>query len=70
MVELLVPKPRALEDEMAIEKLKRHKSPGTHQIPAEWIKAEDRPIRSVIYKLINSVCNKEIISSALEEVNL
>ena len=34
-----VPKPSAFEVEMAIEKLKRHKSPGTDQIPAELIKA-------------------------------
>jgi hypothetical protein len=35
----LVPEPSALEVELAIEKLKRHKSPGTDQIPAELIKA-------------------------------
>jgi len=29
--------PRAFEVEMAIEKLKRNKSPGTDQIPAELI---------------------------------
>ena len=40
---------------MAIEKLKRHKSPGVDQIPAEMIKA----IRSEIHKLINSIWNKE-----------
>jgi len=37
--EPLVPEPNAFEVEMAIEKLKRHKSPGTDQIPAELIKA-------------------------------
>jgi hypothetical protein len=40
---------------MAIEKLKRHKSPDSHQIPAELIKAGCRKIRSEIHKLINSV---------------
>jgi hypothetical protein len=35
----LVPEPSAFEFEMAIEKLKRHKSPGIDQIPAELIKA-------------------------------
>ena len=44
---------------MAIEKLKRHKSPGTDQMPAEMIKAGDRAIRSEIHKHINSVWNKE-----------
>jgi len=32
-----VPKPSAFEFQMATEKLKRHKSPGTDQIPAEFI---------------------------------
>jgi hypothetical protein len=40
---------------MAIEKLKRHKSPGIDQIPAELIKAGDRTIRSKIHKLINFI---------------
>jgi hypothetical protein len=35
--EPLVPKPSAFEVELAIEKLKSHKSPGTDQIPAELI---------------------------------
>ena len=38
--ELLVPEPSAVEFEMAVEKLKRHKSPGIDQIPAELINAE------------------------------
>jgi len=32
--EPLVPEPNAFEVEMAIEKLKSHKSPGIDQIPA------------------------------------
>jgi len=35
----------------------------------EWIKAEGRTIRSEIYKLINSVWNKEIIALALEGID-
>jgi hypothetical protein len=35
--EPLVPEPSAFEIEMAIEKLKRHKTPGINQIPAELI---------------------------------
>ena len=34
-----VPEPSAIEVERATEKLKRHKSPGIDQIPAELIKA-------------------------------
>ena len=37
--EPLVPELSAFEVELAIEKLKRHKSPGTDRIPAELIKA-------------------------------
>jgi len=37
--EPLVAEPSAFEVEMAIEKLKRHKSPCMDQIPAELIKA-------------------------------
>jgi len=38
-VEPQVPEPSAFEVELAIEKLKNHKSPGIDQIPAEMIKA-------------------------------
>jgi hypothetical protein len=43
---------------MAIEKLKRYKSPGFDQIPAELMKAGGGTIRYVIHKLINSIWNK------------
>ena len=33
--EPLVPEPSAFEVEMAVEKIKRHESPGADQIPAE-----------------------------------
>jgi hypothetical protein len=38
--EQLVPEPSAFEVEKATEKLKRHKSPGTDQIPTELLKQE------------------------------
>ena len=58
--EPLVPKVSASEVVMTIEKLKkRHKSPGTDQIPAEMIKAEGITICSEIHKLINSIRTKE-----------
>jgi hypothetical protein len=47
--EPLVPEPSAFEAEMAIEKLKRYKSPGTDQIPAELIIAEGSKICSKIH---------------------
>jgi len=42
--EPLVPEPSAFEVELAIGKLKRHKSPGIDEIPAELIKAGGRTI--------------------------
>jgi hypothetical protein len=44
--EPLVPEPSDSEVEMAFEKLKRHKSPGIDQIPAELIKAGGRTFHS------------------------
>jgi len=57
--ESLVPEPSASEIELAIEKLKSHKSPGTDQILAELIKARRKTIRCEIHKLIISIWNKE-----------
>jgi len=51
----LVPKPNAFEVEMAIEKLKRHKSPGTDQIPAEFINSL-RTINLLVLFGIRSNC--------------
>ena len=57
--EPLVPEPSAFEVELAIEKLKSHKSLGTDQIPAELIKAGGRTICCAIHKLIVYIWNKE-----------
>jgi hypothetical protein len=54
MAEPLVPEPRVFEVEMAIEKLKRHKSPDIDRIPAELNIAGWKTIRSEIHKLIIS----------------
>jgi len=56
--EPLVPESSAREFETAIEKLKRHKSPGSDQIPAKLIKARGMTICSEIHKLMNSIWNK------------
>ena len=53
--EPLVPEPSAFEVELAIEKLKNHKSPSIDQIPAELIKAGGRTIHCAIHKLIISI---------------
>jgi len=52
---------------MTIEKLKRHKSPGVDQIPAELIKAGGRIFRSEIHKHINCTWNKEELSEEWKE---
>ena len=65
--EPLVPVPNALEFELAVEKLKRHKWPGIDQIPAELIKAGGRTIRSEIYELIISIWNREKLPDEWKE---
>jgi hypothetical protein len=56
--EPLVPEPSAFEVELAIEKVRSHKSTGVVHIPAELIKAGGRTVRCEIHKLI-SIWNKE-----------
>jgi hypothetical protein len=56
--EPLWPETSAFEVELAIGKLKSHKSQGIDPIPAELIKAESRTIRYEIHKLIISVWNR------------
>jgi hypothetical protein len=50
--EPLVPGPCRLEVEIAIAKLKKYKSPGSNQIPAELIQAGGEILLSEIHKLI------------------
>ena len=50
--EPLVPEPRAAEVELAINKLRSHKSPGIDQIPAELIKGGGGTICLEIHKLL------------------
>ena len=57
--EPLVPEPSASDVEMVVEKLKRHKSPGTDQILAELFQAGGRTIRNDIHEIINPIWNKE-----------
>ena len=56
---LLVPEASAFEPEMAIEKLKRHISPGIDQIPVDLITTGGWPFRSEIHKLIDSILSKQ-----------
>jgi hypothetical protein len=53
--------------EIAIAKLKKYKSPGSDQIPAELIQAGGEILLSEIHKLINSVWNKEELPDQWKE---
>jgi len=66
-VKPLVPEPSAFEVELAIGKIKNHKSPGIDQIPAELIKAGGRTIFCAIHKLIIPIWNKEELHEEWKE---
>jgi hypothetical protein len=58
--EPLVPEPSISEVEVSIYKLRRYKSPGADQIPAELIQAGGETLHSEIHKLIKLIWNKEL----------
>ena len=64
----LVPETSASKFELAIEKLKSHKSPGVVKIPAEFIKAGGRTICYEIHKLFVSIWNKELLPEEWKEL--
>ena len=66
--EPLVPEPSASEVELAITKLKSHKSPGIDQILAELIKAGGRTIYLEVHKLIISIWKKEKLPEEWKEL--
>jgi bifunctional pyridoxal-dependent enzyme with beta-cystathionase and maltose regulon repressor activities len=51
--------------EIAIAKLKRYKSPGSDQIPAELIQAGVETLLSASHNPINSIWNKEELMKIL-----
>jgi hypothetical protein len=53
--EPLVPGPSCLEVEIAIANLRKYKSPGSDQIPAELILTGGEMLLSTFQKLINSL---------------
>jgi len=65
--EPLVLEPSVSEFELAIHKLKTHKSPGIDQIPAELIKAGGRTIYLDIHILIISIWKKEKLPEEWKE---
>jgi hypothetical protein len=65
--EPLVPGPSRLEVEIAIAELKKYKSPGSDQIPAELIQAGGETLLTANHKLINSGWNKEELHDEWKE---
>jgi hypothetical protein len=65
--EPLVPEPSLVEAEIAIGKLKSYKSPGTDQIPSEFIKAGGETLCSEIHRLICCIWNKEKLPQQWKE---
>jgi hypothetical protein len=67
--EPLVPESSAFAVDMAIEKPNIYKSLSINRIPADLIQAGERTVRSNIglYKLINSVWNKEALPQQRKE---
>ena len=63
----LVLEPSAFDVEMVNENLKRHKSSGINQIPAQLIKGGGRQIGFEIHKLIISIWNKEVLPEEWKE---
>jgi hypothetical protein len=57
--EPFMPESSASEVEVAIGKLKRYRSPGVDQFPAELIQAGGETLRSEIHNLIYMIWNKE-----------
>jgi len=62
-----VPEPIAFEAELAIGKLKWHKSVGINHIPADLIKPGGQTHCSEIHKFINSVWYKEELPEQWKE---
>ncbi|KAJ4436360.1 hypothetical protein ANN_18992 [Periplaneta americana] len=59
--EPFIPEPTLSEVEIEIENLKKYKSPGIDQIPAELIQEGGRALSSEIYKLVLAIWEKEIV---------
>jgi hypothetical protein len=66
-VEPLVSGSSRLEVKIAIAKLKKCKSPGSDQIPAELIQTGGKMLLYAIHKLMNSISNKEELPDQWKE---
>jgi hypothetical protein len=65
--EPLVSEPISFKVQIAIENLKRYKSPGIDQILAELLQAGGNILHSEIQQIINSIWNKEELPQQWKE---
>ncbi|KAJ4431136.1 hypothetical protein ANN_19731 [Periplaneta americana] len=65
--EPFIPEPTLSEVEIAIENLKKYKSPGIDQIQAELIQEGGSALYSEIYKLVLAIWEKEIVPEQWKE---
>ncbi|KAJ4440654.1 hypothetical protein ANN_08801 [Periplaneta americana] len=63
----VLPEPTLSEVEISIENLKKYKSPGIDQIPAELIQDGGSALYSEIYKLVLAIWDKEIVPEQWKE---
>jgi hypothetical protein len=66
--EPLVPELSVFVGKMTTEKLTRHKSPSTDQIPAALVKALGRSMNYGIHKLITAIWTKEKLPKVWKEL--
>ena len=67
--EPLIPDPHLLEVEIATEKLKKYKSLGIEQIPADLIQDGRNTLLIEIYKLVTSYLEKRNANRTVEGVH-
>ncbi|KAJ4429626.1 hypothetical protein ANN_21827 [Periplaneta americana] len=65
--EPFIPEPTLSEVEIAIENLKKYKSPGIDKIPAELIQEGGSALYSEIYKFVLAIWEKEIVPEQWKE---
>jgi hypothetical protein len=63
--EPLVTEPSPFEIDIASERVKMYKSPGTNQISVELIQARSNILRFVIHRIIDFIWNEDRIARAI-----
>jgi hypothetical protein len=66
--EPLVPDPSPFNFEFAVANMKRYKSQGSYDIPAEVIQPEGEILRSNFHNFINCIWNKDKLPNFVEGV--